>query len=376
VDFGASPTVAPFGTFDNAARVNNATITLLSTVSENGAFTAAATTNEIGSPGSATVFSIPLVSITATDANAAEAGTDAGTFRISRTGSTTLAMDVVYSITTGSGQATSADYTPTLTSPATILAGASFVDVTITPVDDASVEGSETVTLTLGDTGSYDVGSPAFATVTIADNDTPNAAPTAVSLTNTLTVLSETSSTAADVRVADITVTDDTQGTNTLSLSGTDASFFTITGNSLFLKAGTTLSFATKPAYNVTVNVDDTTIGSTPDASTNFALTITEAVAPGSIVITEVNSNGSSASYAADWFEITNTGTSDVNLTGWQMDDNSNGGAKVAMRGVTTIPAGKSAVFFEGAADGSTDASITAAFSTAWLAPPLLRRAS
>ncbi|MEI9897709.1 MAG: lamin tail domain-containing protein [Chthoniobacter sp.] len=37
-------------------------------------------------------------------------------------------------------------------------------------MDDQVVEGPETVTLTLGDTGSYDVGSPATATVTIADD--------------------------------------------------------------------------------------------------------------------------------------------------------------------------------------------------------------
>ena len=163
----------------------------------NGAFTAAATTNEIGSPGSAVVSSTPLVSIIATDANAAEAGTDPGTFRISRTGSTTLAMDVVYTIATGAGQATSADYTPALASPATIPAGQSFVDITITPVDDAFVEGPETVTLTLGDTGSYDVGSPATATVTIIDNDVANLPPTAVALSNTVTTITENTPTAS-----------------------------------------------------------------------------------------------------------------------------------------------------------------------------------
>ena len=366
VDFGASPAAAPYGTFDNTAGLNNATITLVSALGQNGAFTAAATTDEIGSPGAATVSSTVLVSITATDASATEAGSDPGTFRISRTGTTIGAMTVLYSIATGSGQATSDDYTPALVSPATIADGASFVDVIITPVDDASVEGSETVTLTLGDTGSYDVGSPASATVTIADNDTPNTAPTAVALINTVTTLSESTSTAADVRVADITVTDDAQGTNTLSVSGTDASFFTITGASLYLKSGTSLSFATKASYSVTVNVDDTTVGSTPDASTAFTLSITAAAAPPAILITEVHPSGSSASYGADWFELTNTGSVDVDITGWQVDDSSNGTVKIALRGVTVIPAGKSAIFLEGAADGSTDATIQANFSTAW----------
>ena len=48
------------------------------------------------------------------------------------------------------------------------------------------------------------------------------------------------------------------------------------------------------------------------------------------------------------------------------MDDGSNGSGKVALRGVTSIAPGKSAIFLEGTADGSTDAAIIANFSTAW----------
>ena len=71
--------------------------------------------------------------------------------------------------------------------------------------------------------------------------------------------------------------------------------------------------------------------------------------------------------YAADWFEVTNTGTTAVDITGWKMDDNSNAFATaVALRGVTSIPPGKSVVFIEGTADGITDATIIANFSTAW----------
>jgi phosphodiesterase/alkaline phosphatase D-like protein len=44
------------------------------------------------------------------------------------------------------------------------------VDITITPVEDTLIEGPETLTLTIGDSGSYDVGSPASATVNIQDN--------------------------------------------------------------------------------------------------------------------------------------------------------------------------------------------------------------
>lgn len=59
-----------------------------------------------------------------------------------------------------------------------IPAGQASVEITITPVDDNAVEGAESLTLTLVDAADYNLGSPAQATVTIADNDT---APIAIS---------------------------------------------------------------------------------------------------------------------------------------------------------------------------------------------------
>ncbi|MBO0721915.1 MAG: SdiA-regulated domain-containing protein, partial [Blastocatellia bacterium] len=169
VVFGPSP-AGPFPSFDNAAGLNNATISLLSAAGINGAFIAVNDPAEIGSPGTIGASATPIVNIMATDANATETGNDTGTFRVSRTGSTVGSLNVLYSIATGPGQATSADYTPTLTGTVTIPAGEQFVDITITPTPDNLVEGNETLTLTLGDSGSYDVGANRTATVTIADN--------------------------------------------------------------------------------------------------------------------------------------------------------------------------------------------------------------
>ena len=71
-------------------------------------------------------------------------------------------------------------------------------------------------------------------------------------------------------------------------------------------------------------------------------------------------------SYGADWFELTNIGSTAVNISGWKMDDNSNSfGNAVALRGVTSIAAGQSVVFIEGNATGTTDSTIDATFKTA-----------
>jgi len=88
------------------------------------------------------------------------------------------------------------------------------------------------------------------------------------------------------------------------------------------------------------------------------------------IIISEVDPSGSSATsntYNADWFELTNTGAAAVNITGWEIDDNSNLFANaVPLRGVTSIAPGKSVVFIEGIADGSTDATLEASFKSFW----------
>jgi serine protease len=118
----------------------------------------------------AVAAALPTVTVSATDAAAAEAGLDPGTFTVTRSGDTTSALTVNYAM---SGTATEgADYTATSGS-VIIGAGLSTATVTITPIDDALTEGSETVVLTLSAGAAYNVGAPASGTVDIADDETP-----------------------------------------------------------------------------------------------------------------------------------------------------------------------------------------------------------
>jgi uncharacterized delta-60 repeat protein len=50
---------------------------------------------------------------------------------------------------------------------------ATFVEVTLTPIDDALVEGDETIRFTAGTTLTYDAGTPNNATLVVRDNDNP-----------------------------------------------------------------------------------------------------------------------------------------------------------------------------------------------------------
>jgi Cadherin-like domain/Domain of unknown function (DUF4114) len=103
-----------------------------------------------------------------------------------------------------------------------------------------------------------------------------NRPPTAIALVNTLTTIAENTVIAPRRKVADIQITDDSLGVNTLSLGGTDSGSFELDGNALYLKAGTILDYEAKKNLNLVVNVDDATVGVVPDASTSFTLNITD----------------------------------------------------------------------------------------------------
>ncbi|KIO48332.1 lamin tail domain-containing protein [Nitrosospira sp. NpAV] len=98
------------------------------------------------------------------------------------------------------------------------------------------------------------------------------------------------------------------------------------------------------------------------------ALAAAAAPAHANIIISEVAPYASgNTAYEADWFELTNTGSSAVDITGWKVDDNSNSFASgVALRGVTSIAAGQSVIFIESNASGTNDSSINSGFRSAW----------
>jgi hypothetical protein len=117
---------------------------------------------------------LPVVSIVATDAEAAETNegqtANPGKFTIARTGSLDAALTVKYTI--GGTATNGSDYGQTGT-VVTIPAGQASLVVTIAPINDTVVEGTETVVLHLTATDGYTVGADhPEATVNILDNDT------------------------------------------------------------------------------------------------------------------------------------------------------------------------------------------------------------
>jgi hypothetical protein len=157
-------TVSPIN--DNAVEGNE---TVVLTLSANAAYV-------VGSPSSATVTisdndqapaSKPLVSVILTDLIASESGPDAGTFTVSRTGSTATALTVHYSL--GGTAVNGVDY-ESLSGSVTIPVGSDSAQVVVRPVDDSLFEVGEVVILTLTPDASYDL-LLSIAVLNLLDND-------------------------------------------------------------------------------------------------------------------------------------------------------------------------------------------------------------
>ncbi|NEO75493.1 Calx-beta domain-containing protein, partial [Moorena sp. SIO4G3] len=112
---------------------------------------------------------IPIVTITASDLEAAEKDQDPGSITITRSGDTSEELTVSY-MTFGS-TATADDYSETLNGSVTIAAGESSVELKITPEIDSRIdEGDETVNLVLNTSEDYNLVGKTFAQITIADD--------------------------------------------------------------------------------------------------------------------------------------------------------------------------------------------------------------
>jgi regulation of enolase protein 1 (concanavalin A-like superfamily) len=203
-----------------------------------------------------------VVTITASDATAVEGGSDTGAFTFSRSGVTTSALTVNFTVS--GTAASSTDYTAF--SPATsitIPSGQSSAVLTVTTANNSTAELNETVIVTLGTGSGYTVGTPSAATVTIQDDDV-----------NTITLAA-----------SDPTATEapGNGGQFTLTRSGPTTSALTVT----LAYSGTASSGAdytalsTSQAFGIGVSTININVSALADALTEGAEIITASIATG-----------------------------------------------------------------------------------------------
>ena len=109
--------------------------------------------------------------------------------------------------------------------------------------------------------------------------------PPAISLTHSIQSIREDTNTSGGIKIGDIVIHDDALGTNTVTLSGADATLFEIVGPELWLAPGVTLDSASKPTLKVVVEVSDPSLGDRPDDTLALSIDVIEVA--GSAVSTE-----------------------------------------------------------------------------------------
>ena len=111
---------------------------------------------------------LPVVTLTASDAVAAEAGADGGVFKVSVDNPPAGGLAVRYSV---SGTAENGKDYEALSGVAVVPPGASSVEIPLAALADAELEIAETAILTIEPSPSYQAGSPAVASARIAVPD-------------------------------------------------------------------------------------------------------------------------------------------------------------------------------------------------------------
>jgi hypothetical protein len=318
--------------------------TAIATVQPNANYT-------IGAPSTATVTiadgnNTPVVTIAATDASANEIGPDNGVFTIARTGAVTSAL--VVNVTIGGTATNGTDYT-SIAATATIPAGQPSATVTIAPLDEFVVEGSETVVLTLVEDAAYDVGAAASATVTIADRPVPTVNITASDATasevggNGGTFTLTRSGATSSALTVDVTI----GGT---ASNGVD--FTTIAASVAFAAGAPSATVAVEPINDALIEGTESVVitlvdGAEYNVGGQSSATVTIADAPIPIVtVTAPDPDAAESGPDSGTFTIARTGDLTFPLTVARtiFGSASAGLDYAAVGATTTIPAGQASV--------------------------------
>ena len=211
----------------------------------------------------------PDVSVAVAPSSVAEDGATNLVYTFTRTGATTSALTVNFSV---GGTATfSTDYTQTgaatfgaSSGTVTIGAGNSTATVTIDPVADSTVESNETAILTVTSGSGYNVGSPSAATGTITNDDTSvSVAVSPASVTEDGATNLVYTFTRTGVTTSALTVNFSVGGTATFSTdyTQTGAATFGASSGTVTIGAGNSTATVTiDPVADSTVEPDETAI--------------------------------------------------------------------------------------------------------------------
>ncbi|MBI4239068.1 MAG: Ig-like domain-containing protein [Deltaproteobacteria bacterium] len=229
---------------------------------------------------------LPTVAFTATSASGAES-TGSVSVQVTLSAASADAVTVAYAVTGGTATGSGTDFT-LASGTATISAGSTTTTLALAIVDDAQVESSETVIVTLSNPANATLGTNTSHTYTITDNDTPPgvssstpaAGATEVSISSAVEVTFDRAMNAATL----------TTSTFTLTTGGTPvAASVSAAGTTATLTPTSSLAYNTTHEATLTTGVQDS-VGNALSTPTSWSFTTRPA--PGSLD-TSFNSTGS-----------------------------------------------------------------------------------
>ncbi|WP_234300981.1 Calx-beta domain-containing protein [Sphaerospermopsis aphanizomenoides] len=257
---------------------------------------------------------LPTITLAVSPSSVTENGTTNLVYTFTRTGSTTNALTVNYSI---AGTAASTDYTgatPGTGKTITFAAGSSTATLTIDPTGDTTVESNETVALTLATGTGYTIGTTTAVTGTITNDDV--APSVTINLSADQTIVEGLTS-PQNVRY---TVTLSAASSQTITVNYTTSNGTAIAGSDYTTKTGTltfapntTSQFIDIPIINDANNEANETFIFTLSSPTNASL---GSKTTATTTITDTLSASVTTTLAAGVENLTLTGTTAINGTG------------------------------------------------------------
>jgi hypothetical protein len=241
-----------------------------------------------------------------------EDGTTNLVYSFTRTGPTTNALTVNYSI---AGTADATDYTgatPETGKTITFAAGSATATLTINPTADTTIEANETVALTLATGTGYTIGTTTAVTGTITNDDLPsiNLSPNGQTAVEGLTSPQNLSYTVSLSSSSTQTITVQYSTANGTALAGSD---YTATTGTLTFNPGVTNKTISIPILNNSVNEANETFTVKLTSPTNAILGGTATVTN---TITDTLSASTTTTLAANVENLLLTGTTAIYGTG------------------------------------------------------------
>ncbi|MCA2697102.1 MAG: M10 family metallopeptidase C-terminal domain-containing protein [Microcystis sp. M040S2] len=285
---------------------NNETVAL--TLATGTGYTVGTTT---AVTGTITNDDLPSITLAVSPTSVTEDGTTNLVYTFARSGVTTNALTVNYTL--GGTATLNTDYTRTgTTNTVTFAAGSSTATVTVDPTADTTVESNETVALTLAAGTGYTVGTTTAVTGTITNDDT--SVPSQLSINDITVVEGQNNNAILTVTVNNPNPQQITVNYTTAPINATANVDYTSQTGTLTIAPNTSTASISIPILNDNLNEPDEVFTVTLSNPVNATINPDEAI--GQVIITDTLQSAITRTLPNNVENLRLIGTNNINGTG------------------------------------------------------------